>query len=206
VNIEEKILYHASLIGTDFSMVDMSEVDLRGADLTNCNFDRAKLTGGIYKDCIFTNSSFRGADMDECDFTNAIMKKCDFSRANMRMSDFTDADLSGSDMTMSYGRSILFLRTRMWACAMRRVTYKNGFFIETDLQKSDFVGADLLGCRFDGANTLDVRNMDRATFFWYLNPYGGKPSYDPRPGWAKLDKSVLGGITFRENAAKGHGK
>lgn len=197
------IRYHAGLIGSNFEAQDLSGIDLRGADLTGCNFNRATLAGGNFEGCTFTNSSFRGTDLTRANFTKTNMKKCDFSRANLHLADFTDADISGSDMTMSYGKATVFLRTRMWACGLRRVTYKNALFIHTDLRKSDFVGADLLGSRFNGANLQGVRNLDKAIFYWYLSPYGGPPAYEPRQGWIKLDQSVLGGMSFQENAAKG---
>ena len=127
------------------------------------------------------------------------MRKCDFSRANLHMADFSGADLSGSDMSMSYGKAASFRNATMWVVAMRRVMFKNAFFLGTDLTGSDFVGADLLGARFDEAITEGVRNLDRAVFYWYLSPYGGKPSYDPRPGWQRLDRSILGGISIQEN-------
>ena len=76
-------------------------------------------------------------------------------------------------------------------------------FIGTDLRGADFVNAFLVGARFNGANVHDVRNLDRAIFRLWMNPKGGKPSYDPVEGWIEVDTSLLGDISLQENSARG---
>ena len=173
--------YHCTLVGADFERASLAGYDLRRAN--------------------FTNANFRGADLSHIDLRGATLIKCDFSRANLHGADLSGADLSGSDLSMSYGKAALMVGARVWRCAFRQAIWKNAFFIDTDLSGSDFVGAQLMGARFNGANLSHVRNLDRAIFYWWLNPHGGPPSYDPRPGWNKLDSSILGGISIQENAS-----
>jgi len=85
----------------------------------------------------------------------------------------------------------------------RNVIAKNALFINTDLRKSDFFHAELLGARFNGALLDRVRNMHTAQFEWWLSPWGGPQSYEPRPGWLRIDRSMMGNISLQENAGAG---
>ncbi len=168
----------------------MERFDLRGVDLRGANF---------------TNTNLRGADLAYADLRHAIFIKADLSRANLHMADLSYADLTDADLTMSYGRVVKFYKARLWATKMRRVTYKGALFIEADLTGADFVGAELLGSKFDGAILDGIKNTDRATFRWWVSPYGLGPSkimYDPMPGYVLMEESATKGFSIRENAAR----
>ena len=173
---------HFYLVGADFEQMDLS-----GKDLSGCNF---------------TNSNFRSVKAIGTNFTGCTLIKCDFSGAVLRLADFTDADLSGADMTLSYAKAALFLRTRMWNTIIRHAVWKNALCIDADMTGADILCTLLMGARFDGTKLLDIRNADRAIYHWWMSPWGGPPSYDPIPGWTKLDESIPGGQSFRENAAR----
>jgi uncharacterized protein YjbI with pentapeptide repeats len=173
---------HFMMIGHDLEQADLSGMDLSGACLANSNLRSAK--------CIETN------------FTGADLRKADLSGAVLRLANFTDADLSGADMSMSYAKAALFLRTRMWNTIVRHGIWKNALIIDADCTGMDVVGSLLMGARWDGTKTLDMRNTDKAFYQWWMSPWGGPPSYDPIPGWTLLDESVAGGMSFRENAAR----
>jgi len=62
-----------------------------------------------------------------------------------------------------------------------------------------------LGARFDGAKLDGVRNTNRAIFTWWYAPFQGGPRkvvYDPIPGYIRMDESVTGDFTVRENSAR----
>jgi hypothetical protein len=128
--------------------------------------------------------------------------RADLSRANLHMADLSYADVSGVDFTGAYMKSVLFWKTTAWVCQMRRITAKNALFLYSDLSGSDFNGAELLGAKFDGTLTYGCRNMDRAQYVWWYSPWGGPPSMNPRPGWPKMEESVLGSTSFQENSAR----
>jgi uncharacterized protein YjbI with pentapeptide repeats len=180
-----ELIYNSSLVGENLERFDLRGVDLRGANFTNANLRQADL---------------RHADLRYCKFI-----KADLSQANLHMADLSYADMTDCDLTMSYGRVTKFYRTRMWAAKLRRVTYKGALFIETDLTGADFVGAELLGSKFDGAILDGVQNTDKATFRWWVSPYGLGPAkimYDPMPGYTLMEESATKGWTRRENAAR----
>lgn len=166
--------------------LDLQRADLSGLNLSGVNF---------------TNANLRAVDFSNTNLTGAIIVRADLSRANLHMADFTDADLSATDMSMSYGKATLFQNTRMWGSVMRHVMYKNAIFYGADLFAADIAGSNLIGARFDDCKNTDrMYNKEHAHFYWWMNPMGGKPSYVEKPGWYKLERSILGGLSFEENS------
>ena len=50
---------------------------------------------------------------------------------------------------------------------------------------------------------IAIKNADLAFYSWWYNPHGSpKMTLKPIPGWIRMDESVLGGTTVRENAAR----
>jgi hypothetical protein len=93
----------------------------------------------------------------------------------------------------------------MWHVQLRRVTYKNSFFINSDLTGADFAGGFFVGSAFNGSKWPHARNITGnhgAVFVWYLNPKGGPPKYLPAPGYIKVMTSLTGTLSFQENAAR----
>lgn len=168
--------------------------------MVGSNFDRADLRKKNLAGLNFTDATFRGADLSHADLRGAKLIQADLSRACLHMADLTGADLSGADLTGAYLKAANFTDATIWFASLRRVTAKNCLFIGTDLTGADFFQAELMGARFNGADMTMVRNFTKANFAWYMSPKGGPPSYDPLPGWYKMDASALGDISLRENA------
>jgi hypothetical protein len=180
--LNASLAFKASLVGADLERADLSDKDLRGAN--------------------FTNANLRGACLCGADLKKACFIDADLSRTCCNNTDFSEADISGSDFTGAYLKGAIFHNTIAQAVLFRRVSAKNALFINTDLRKSDFFQSELLGARFDGANTYRVRNTETCQFVWWLSPWGGMHSYEPRPGWTPIDGSTMGNISIRENSAR----
>jgi len=175
--------------------VGLIGAQLNGAHLSGYNLDGVN----------FTNASLRGADLSYASLRGALFCAADLSRANLYMADLTGADLSAADMTMSYGRGTLFTDCTMQRAMLRRVTYKNCFFVCTDLEGADMAGGFFVGSCFDDANTKDIQNLTgphKAIFEWYLRVGGGPPRYEPAEGYIKMTTSATGTLSFQENAAR----
>ena len=177
------VAYKCSLVGTDLERADLSGKKLRG--------------------CNFTAANLRGADLSGADLRDCLFIQADLSRTDLHRTNFAGADLSGADLSMAYMKGTNFHNAIANSCIFRNVMAKNALFINTDLRKSDFFHAELLGARFNGAKLDRVRNLHTAQFEWWLSPWGGPQEYEPRPGWLKIDQSLLGNISFQENSALG---
>ncbi len=177
-----EVMYKSTLVGANLERADLRGLDLRGANLTSANL--------------------RGADLSGANLSGAILIKADLSRACLMKANFSDAQLITADLTGTYGRATNFSRAIMWNAYVRRVTHKNCWYVDTDLEGADFLGSEFLGSRFDGANLTGLQNADRAIFSWWRSPMGlNKLNYDPIPGWMRLDFSVTGDASFQENSA-----
>lgn len=171
--------------------------------LVGANLERADLRGKKFRGINLSAANLRGADLSFCDLSKATIIGADLSRTCLYHTNFTDADVSASDFSMAYMKATKFYRTIAWSCLFKNIIAKNALFIDSDLRKSDFFHADLLGARFNGALLDRVRNMHTAQFEWWMSPWGGPQSYEPRPGWLKIGQSLMGNISLQENAGLG---
>ncbi len=178
---------------------------LQNLALIGGQLEGANLSGYSLRGVDFTNANLRGANLERADLTGANFTRADLSRANLYLADFTRAKFAGADMTMSYGRGTLFRDCDMSYTMLRRVTYKNCFFIDCNLEGVDVAGAFLVGTRFNECNTLDMRNVTGphgAVFVWYLRPGGGPARYKPAFRYVPYATSVTGTLTVQENSAR----
>ena len=165
----------------------------------------ARLSGYNLDGVNFTSASLRGADLSYTNLRGAIFCAADLSRANLYMADCTGADFSAADMTMSYGKGTLFVDCTMLRTLLRRVTYKNCFFVNADLEAADMAGGFFVGSCFNDANTKNIQNLTgphAAIFKWYLRVGGGPPRYEPADGYIEMTTSATGTLSFQENSAR----
>lgn len=96
-------------ISSSDTIVDLTEIDLRGRDLLGVNFSKVDLSGSDLSDCDLIGTNFSESDLSAVNFSGSIIKNADFSsanllgakfiNANLLNSDFADADMSGADFT-----------------------------------------------------------------------------------------------------------
>jgi len=115
------------------------------------------------------------------------------------------ADFAAADMTMSYAKGTLFTDCTMLWTVLRRVTYKNCFFINANMECANMAGGFFVGSCFNGANTKGIKNLTGphgAIFKWYLRPGGGSAKYTPSEGYYEMMTSATGTLSFQENSAR----
>lgn len=160
-------------------------MDLRGVNLTATNLRLADLTG----------ADLRYATLVQADLSNAVVQRTDFRYANL-----TDCDFTGV-----YGRGVNFQGARCWTSHMRYAQFKNAIFCYADLTGVDFLCSLLLGARFDGAKLDGIQNAETCIYTWWYAPFQGGPrkiSVKPIPGYIRMDESVTGDFSIRENSAR----
>jgi len=179
---KNRVAAHALLVGAD-----MHRADLRGKDMHGLNL---------------TNANFRGADLERADLRGATLIKCDFSRSNLRYATLDEADLSGSDMSMAYMKAASFVGAKMWRVWLRHVMAESAQFFNADMRYCDLRYSDFWGARFDGANTEDVANADKASFARWLNVEDNDWSLDEKPGYVKVARNFTGSMSYQGNSAR----
>ena len=151
-----------------------------------------------------TAANLRGADLSGADLRGCNLIRADLSRACLYHANLEGVIADAADFSMSYAKSTTFKDARMRYCQFKGVSYKDSYFWGTDLWGADFRGAFLLGTAFDDAKLDYTRNLHHAIFFWYRDPVkGGGPVYEPRKGFVRLNRSVIPGYSFQENAGTG---
>lgn len=117
----------AVLPNRDFSGMDLAEVNLAFADLTECRFSGANLLL---------------ADFTQAHLTRADLSGTDLSGADLLLADFSDADLSGADLSVADLSGATLSGAWLTGAALP----------QTDLSGTDLTGADLSGADLSGAN------------------------------------------------------
>jgi hypothetical protein len=195
-----------TLLTDKIDLVLSAPIDVvRRFGLIGAQLQGAKLSGYNLGGVNFTNANLRGADLSYANLRGALFCAADLSRADLYMADCTGADFSAADMTMTYGKGTLFIDGTMIRTMLRRVTYKNCFFTNTDLEGADMAGGLFVGSCFDGANTKGIQNLTgphAAVFKWYMRVGGGPPRYEPADDYIEMTTSVTGTLSFQENAAR----
>ncbi|MEV6712316.1 pentapeptide repeat-containing protein [Lentzea sp. NPDC051208] len=100
------------------AVIDLSHVDLRGADLgklklagaviRRCNLAGARLFGTCLDDAVLDATDLRDADLRGASLRQASLRVACLEGADLRAADLTDADLRGADMrAVNLGKAVL---------------------------------------------------------------------------------------------------
>lgn len=118
-----------TLTDGEYLQAEMRYADFSGSDLTNSKF----------RSCILFGSRWEGAVAQNADFSYSLLCDADFSRSDLRGSIFQGARDSGFREGFLRSPGLLGLR-----------------FVNANLEKCDFRGAQLYGADFQGANLRDA--------------------------------------------------
>ena len=129
------------------SLVDLSGLDLSGADLRRSNLGQ---------------KVFRGADFSDADLTEALGTRSDFSGASFR-----NAQLSGFVAPMANFRGANFRYATFYTTQAGGFRVPMSDFTDTDLSEYDLTGVDFSNSTLQGANLTDSK-FDR-TDLAYVN-------------------------------------
>ncbi|XP_046552669.1 LOW QUALITY PROTEIN: BTB/POZ domain-containing protein KCTD9-like [Haliotis rubra] len=143
----------------NFKYAVFKNADLSGANLTNCNFERADLTRAK-----FDSANLLGVKMLCANLEGASLKGCNFedpagSRANMEGALMKNVNLEGSHMAGVNLRVATLKNANLQNCALRGA----------DLAGADLENCDLSGCDLQEAN-LRGANLKGAAFELMVNP------------------------------------
>jgi uncharacterized protein YjbI with pentapeptide repeats len=156
------------LAGEDYSSVDhdltqiaLAGKDLHGksltycqlpVDLTNINFNTAKLTK-----CLAVGANFSGTDLGSVDFTSAVLANADLSRARqLGRADFTQAYLEGAKFTHADAAGIVLQDAYLLHADFSGANLGGANLRHTNLQRARFFQADLSGADLSDADVTDA--------------------------------------------------
>ena len=179
MDLRDRNLGLANLIGADLSGSNLQDVDLTNKDLSNVKLSKSNLTWAK-----LGNSNLSHADLSETQLQFADLRNADFSYAKMERSSlldakmdhtvFSHANLAGSDMRISLPWDVKtdaisvelydnvlppeFARKRLdfSHAILREVKMPLALLDRVNLTHADLTGADFTGTRFDHCELNDA--------------------------------------------------
>lgn len=148
----------------DLSAAQLSDLDLRGRDFSNCDLDgatldHANLAGSDFAAVTIRHASFAGAICDRTTWHDSVVEECVFDRASM-----TDVSLQGSFVGCRFANS-RWSRTRIERTTIDDCDLKGARLIDTSLVdvsvRRGSWGIDAKGLQWRGGR-LDEVSFDRA--------------------------------------------
>jgi uncharacterized protein YjbI with pentapeptide repeats len=128
--------------GANLSHVELRDVALRRADLTQCRVEGAR----------FQRTALTGATLDEAECRDTQFVACDltgatFDHATLGQVRFAESDLGGATFVDAR------LRTCTFGARLRGATFRG-----CELFQCDFAGADLTAARFEAQQDIDLQS------------------------------------------------
>lgn len=136
VNLYKANLNEADLNWADLTKANLSESDIRMASLFKAKLENANLSGG----------DFRATDLRKADLRRANLSKADLYNADLSEADLSNADLNGANLKKAYLDKAIFVEANL-----SNVDFKNAHLVETN-----FVNANLTGCRIYGISAWNL--------------------------------------------------
>jgi uncharacterized protein YjbI with pentapeptide repeats len=137
--------------GKDMSDCDLRDANLTGVKLIGANLTGAKLANADLKGAQLWGADLTGADLERADLTNADLERADLRGADLRDAQFRDADLRGADLT---GADLERADLRRMKLIDADLTDAN--LIGADLERADLTNADLERANLTGADLTDA--------------------------------------------------
>lgn len=154
--LERLDLSELNLSGADFSGAVLTKTDLTAALLNGVRFDDALLSEVIFNRANLSESSFRRVSASGSEFNEAHLQK-----ANLRDADFTGAMFSGADLSQAILSGAICSGANFSGVRAERLVADKAEFADVNLTKANLVDARLTHIGFVGAS-LKGSDLSRA--------------------------------------------
>lgn len=136
-------------------LLDLTDADLKGADLSGMNLRRALLIGAKLARADLTGANLSEADLTRANLKIAIARKTDFHRAELFKAMLTQVDATEAN----------FGRANLTGGDLNQAKLTRASFLEADLNKVEMSDATVLGTDFSLAR-FAATHASRLTCGW----------------------------------------
>jgi len=143
------------LAGVDFSFLNLSGVNFRGANLKDAKFKRAVLQGANLSDSIAHRAEFDLADLSNSNLSGADLDGCDFSGANL-----TNAVLTGADIKDASLKGAILSSVDLQSAKLHRSDLTDTTLTDAKLKGAVFERAYLGKAVFEYSGKLEANFSD----------------------------------------------
>lgn len=160
----------------NFTNIDLSGVNLTGANLGNIDLSNANLTGANLSWASLSQAKFVGANLHQADLHSAILNQTDFTGANLSRAklnkvdlrlaiiqdaDLNWADLSNADLSSANLQNAQMARINLKQAKLNNTQLNGAQLMEANLERAMLISADLTGANLREAN-LEQANLRSA--------------------------------------------
>jgi uncharacterized protein YjbI with pentapeptide repeats len=138
----------------NLSNVNLRRADLSGANLSEANLNECVLIGADLKEANLGRTVLRGANLSGADLTGANLRG-----ANLRGTNLRGAQLRGADLSDAVFWDADLTKASLWKAILRGTD-----FWEANLTKANLFGAKFVGPDFSGANLREVNLKETAGY------------------------------------------
>ena len=171
VDLSEVNLSGAKLNGVNFTNANLSVANLSGANLdeanlTNAKLNVARLSGAHLSKAILNHASLNVANLIRADLKNAQLRGASLIRAELIRADLTRADLEGANLRSADLREAALRQANLRGANLSQATLRGAFLTGAHLEQANLNDTDLSRTVMSGANLRDTElrqvNLRRA--------------------------------------------
>lgn len=145
-SLEGATFKEQSLIGIDFSDVDLSNTAFEDCTISESRFVGATLDGAFFDAVTLLHCHFEGGSFENFAIDASTLSRCTFQDLNLEESEWTDCRLNDSTLVNIYGESLFWERVTFQGGTWKGIQVTGGDWTHVtlrDLQISDFEGKEL---------------------------------------------------------------
>ena len=144
-----QFLYEALLLNKENPVVSLSDVRLRGADLSQLDLSGANLSSAD-----LSSADLSGADLSDADLSGAVLIETDLTFASM-----SGANMSGTYLDKADLSDANLIETDLSGAVLSGAVLRKAVLIDADLRETYLNGIDLHGADLSGTDLRDARGV-----------------------------------------------
>ncbi len=158
-------LSNVDIAGADLSEAQLPVAILREANLQGVNFDHANLQGAIFKKANLQEASFYNTNLQEAHLWKAHFPKANFMAANLQRAILSNAIMQEVNLWGANLQNASLTIANLTAADLKGADFKGANlqganFMGANLQEVDFAESNLQGTKFQGADLTNAKNLD----------------------------------------------
>ena len=146
-----QFLYEASLIKEEDPVLNLSDIDLRGANLSQLDLTGADLTGADLTDADLSGTNLSDAILNSAKMDDANLSIASLSGAHLISANLEEANLGGTVLNYANLSNAKLSRANMSDASLRYADLREAELIQTNLSGADLSSANLRDALLNGA-------------------------------------------------------
>ena len=135
---------------------DLQYSDFRGSSLKRIDFSNSLLEGCLFVDCNLAEANFNGARLSEANFQNADLRRSDLAEVVS-----VEGIFDNKDWDSFYKLPLILNGANMCEAVIKNAILHGVDFTQAKLNGANFMGSDLLHCKFKKEQLLNIELTEK---------------------------------------------